>query len=146
MISGILHQIICDDMTCGTCHLRLWDCRCPQNVACDHCEQEPGDADEACPDAKDGLHSWKGDVGDGRETIRATAACAFCHDPLDPDAPTTIEDDGHVFHGFVCLSGYETAKREADEYSLAAHGDEFGNNFADDDSPLFFAGEQEGAT
>jgi hypothetical protein len=70
------HQIICRDMTCGYCFSMLWDCNCPQNVMCEDCHSEPDDADltEKCEHSDDGVHHWRGQVGDGTETIQPEAA------------------------------------------------------------------------
>jgi hypothetical protein len=69
----IPHQIINHrSWTCDYCFSMLYDCNCPQNVMCEECHSEPDDADltEKCDHSDDGKHHWRGQVGDGTETIQ----------------------------------------------------------------------------
>lgn len=70
MEKRVPHQVVLQNMTCGFCDRMLWDCACPQNVSCAHCEVEPENVGETCGHSEDGKHLWKGDVGEDCETIQ----------------------------------------------------------------------------
>ena len=71
------------DMTCGSCHLLLWDCSCPRSIKCRCCELDPDEAEFVNPDMCEfslSGHEWIDENGDEVKPLAASPVvrCMTC--------------------------------------------------------------------